>query len=374
MATDGNIEILRGLEQIRRRPGMYVGYCDSRGIAHILEELLAGFLEQVRAGRSTWVEVELLPAEGYRVIANGAWLDTGPFGNEGRTFVEVAFTEVGPRHAGLAFPTANALSQDLHVEIHRDGLFWRQAFSYGRPCAPLQPVGPSDRAELQITFWPDPTIFKDGRDVPPNPLANRLRDLAALHPGTQIRFVNRRNSPARTNAFHLPSGLVDYVRLLNRDAAPLHRDVVTVREAGPPGVEVALQWTAGSNRLLAFANAHPVGRGTHVEGFRRGLTLACKQHLNAVGLWKPGCRPLTWEECSAGLTAAVAVELEWTEFSGKTRDNLLNPEAVAAIQGPVRRALDTFFRDHPAESRAVAARILAACDARRQGRRTSPRP
>jgi DNA gyrase subunit B len=369
--TVEDIQVLRATEHIRKRPGMYVKSCDPRGLACLLDDVMGIFFEHARARSCARLEVELLPGDGYRIADDGDWMPLGSSAEEGKSSVEIVLTTVGAwGRNGITLPVVNALSADLLVEIHRNGMCWKQEYSRGRSCAPLQPVRESTQTRTQITFWPDPLIYKGGYELSPNHLANRLRELAALHRKAELRFVNRRVSPAQADVYRFPDGLADHVRFLNRGCLPLHPSVIAVREEGPSPVEMALQWTAaGETRLWCFVNCEPVPKGTPWEGFRDGLSLAWRRCLWGAGLRPRGDPPLSWVDCAAGLTAVLALEIEEPWFAGATKEELRNPTAVSLVQRPLQRALDAFFQEHPDEARSIAHRILDARNARKNGRR-----
>jgi DNA gyrase subunit B len=366
-----DIVVHTGVECVRKRPGMYIGSCDARGVACLLDYLMRLFFEQAQARSSPSIEVELLPGEGFRIADDGDWLSMEPSRPDGKSWVELLFTTFGAGAGhGYILPVVNALAADLLVELHCNGTCWKQEYSRGRPCAPLQPLRQSTHTGTQITFWSDPLIFKGGCELSSDHLANRLRELAALQRKAEVRFINRRVSPAQAHVYRCPDGLADHVRFLNRGCLPVHPSVITAREEGPSPVEMALQWTAaGGSRLWCFVNSEPVLNGTPWEGFRRGLSLAWRQCLWGAGLLPRKGAPLNWEDCSAGLTAVLALEIEEPWFAGATKEVLRNPEAVSLVQRPLQRALDAFFQEHPDEARSIATRILAAREARRNGRK-----
>jgi DNA gyrase subunit B len=362
-----DIVILPTWAHIRKRPGIYIGSCDQRGLFFLLEALLIDFFfAEVLAGRCTRIELTLLPAEGYCLSGDCVeWAGRGHSGS--RSWVEFVCTEPGVP-SFWAFPIANALTQDFHFEVHRKGERWRQAFSYGRPCGPFQPAGESSWTGIQLTFWPDSGIFKDGRELPAALLAHRFRELAALHRGLQLHLIDRRGPAPYAEVFRCEEGLADHVRFLNQGRTPLHEDVIIAgSEETPSAVEAALQWTEGEGgEVLSWVNGVPARRGTHLEGFRRALTLACGRALRGAGLRESGRLRLDCSDCEAGLTAALAVTLGEPQWTGATKETLLNEEAMRLVQRPLYRTLTTFFNKHPDKARAIIARIHAAHEARCQ--------
>jgi DNA gyrase subunit B len=352
--TAASIEVLSGLEHIRRRPAMYIGDVGAAGLHYLAEELIAQAAEAARAVPRGRVEVELRPDGACRIADNGSGLPAGVLRAHGARAFEFAFTTVPWGHQGLANPAANALSAQLVVEVRRDGQHWRQEHARGQS-SPSQQLGPTDTTGTAITFLPDPLIFTAGTAFSFDRLVARALDLAASRPGLTLALSDQRTNPPQSQSFFFADGVGGLARHVNASRGPVHPTICHARFSSPQGQgELALQWCAAPDELaLAFVNGYRVGAGTHVNGLRAGVARGIVSHLPHLrGL-------LTGEAIRAGLTAILALELQEPYLSGATRERLHNPEVEALVRAAAESALAAFLGDHPTAAEAIAARLLA---------------
>lgn len=359
-----DVQILSGLEPVRRRPAMYIGSTDARGLFFILFELVTNSLAECVAGYGRSVRVTL-HADGSAEVAD-----------DGRTLpddiaVEHVFAVIGPGHGGycpypggrdyLPYTIANALSERLRVAVRSDGCLYQHIFRRGVTHAAVQTGGPPGDRGLTVAFRPDPLIFGDAR-FDSDAIRARLRQLAFLHSGVNITFADEA-SGAR-DGFEFADGVGEYVQFLNEDRRPLHADVIALRgEERGVRYEVGLQWCDGDEELrVSFANHHFTTQGgTHDSGLRSGVAAGLR---DVIGATRPGAGTFEGGDLRAGLTAVVSVWLGDPQFGGATRERLNSPEAEVVVRAAVRRGV----RDYLDANREVAVRILGAVVAARDAR------
>ena len=364
---------------------MYIGSTGSRGLHHLVYEVVDNAVDEAMAGYCDRIVVELLADGGCRVSDNGRGIPVDTVKGEGRSAVEVVLSTL---HAGAKFggkgyqvsgglhgvgvSVVNALSERLEVEVARDGKVWRQEYERGSPLGKLKPVKDVKRTGTKITFWPDPDVFVDEREFKFDVLAQRLREMAFLTKGLEIRLVDQRIEPEQKEVFRYTGGIVDFVKHLNASRAPLHKRVVYFdAKAEEHELEVAMQWTNQyTESIFTFANnINTHEGGMHEEGFRRSLTRVVTTYARSKQLLKDKDEALIGEDCREGLTAIVSVKLRNPQFEGQTKTKLGNTEIRSFVETQMNKHFASFMEEHPTEARVICAKAIAAQRARLEARK-----
>lgn len=397
------IQVLEGLEAVRKRPGMYIGSTGPRGLHHLVYEIVDNSVDEALAGYCDTIEVTILADGAVRVIDNGRGIPVDPHASDPRkSTVEVVLTVL---HAGGKFggggyavsgglhgvgsSVVNALSRRLEVEIRRQGHVWRQSFRDGGvPAGPLERGEETDESGTVITFWPDPTIFET-IDFDYDTLRTRFQQMAFLNKGLTIAVRDERPDSASeedvdgkpelrqpADRFLYERGLVDYVEYLSkgRRAESVHPDVIdfeaedTVRKIS---VEIAMQWTTSyTENVFTYANVINTHEGgTHEEGFRAALTTLVNKYARANNLLKEKDDNLSGEDVREGLTAVISVKLSEPQFEGQTKTKLGNTEAKAFVQKVVGDQLGDWFDRNPTQAKNVIRKAIDAATARMAARK-----
>jgi DNA gyrase subunit B len=376
-----DITVLKGLEPVRQRPGMYIGSTGPTGLHHLVYEIVDNSVDEAMAGYCTRIDVTLLADGGCRVTDDGRGM---PVDNhpeyKGKSAAEVIMTVL---HAGGKFggegykisgglhgvgaSVVNALSSRLDVEIHRDGGKWIQHFAKGgKPQDKLTRAGASKKHGTTITFWPDDTIFEE-TEFRAATLIERLREMAFLSKGLEIRFRDERVDPVLTQEFKFNGGISDFVRHLNSSKEPLFKRVVAYTEAGDDyEVDVAMQWNTGFYEgIHSFANNIATTEGgMHEEGFKKSLTNVVNRYARAKNLLKEKDPNLLGEDIREGLTAILSVKLRNPQFEGQTKAKLGNTEMRSLVEKATNEKLADWLEEHPSEARQALSKATQAAKAR----------
>ncbi|MBN9224882.1 MAG: DNA gyrase subunit B [Microbacterium sp. SCN 70-27] len=398
------IQVLEGLEAVRKRPGMYIGSTGERGLHHLVYEIVDNSVDEALAGHNDLVDVTILPDGAVRVIDNGRGIPVDPHASDpSKSTVEVVLTVL---HAGGKFggggyavsgglhgvgsSVVNALSTRFDVEIRRQGFVWRQSFAHGgKPQSPLAKGEPTDETGTIITFWPDATIFETV-DFDYDTLRTRFQQTAFLNKGLRIILSDLR--PASTyvidgedgqsiemqprDDFHYERGLVDYVEYLNkiRKAEVVNEEIIEVESEDTErhiSLELAMQWTTSyTENVFTFANTINTHEGgTHEEGFRAALTTLINKYARTNNLLKEKDDNLTGDDIREGLTAVISVKLSEPQFEGQTKTKLGNTEAKAFVQKVVGDQLTDWLDRNPAQAKRVIMKAIDAATARMAARK-----
>ncbi len=381
-----NITVLEGLEAVRKRPGMYIGSTGVRGLHHLIYEVMDNSVDEALAGEADQVEIAIHPDNMVTVTDNGRGIPVDMHEKEKRPAAEVVLTVLhaggkfgegggykvsGGLH-GVGVSVVNALSEQLHLTVWRDGFEWTQSYERGAPQGELKKGEPTDRRGTSITFLPDLEIFET-IDYEHQTLEQRFREMAFLTKGLEISFADERGEGSQTT-FKYDGGIVDFVHYLHGQGTreALHKKVVFVEDSGEVGeVEVALQWNNSyQENLLSFANnINTHEGGTHLSGFRSALTRTINAYARQKGELKEKDPNLSGEDVREGLTAIISVKIADPQFEGQTKTKLGNPPVEGYVQTAVNRGLAEFLEENPKEARAIIMKSVQAARAREAARK-----
>ena len=379
------IQVLEGLEAVRRRPGMYIGSTDVRGLHHLVWEIVDNSIDEAMAGFSTHIEIRIQPDGSLRNTDDGRGVPVGMQKQTGRDALEVVHTVLhaggkfggggykvsGGLH-GVGVSVVNALSEWLKVETARDGKIWGQEYRRGDPVAPVKLIGPSHgRHGTTTVFMPDSQVF-DTIEFNFETIAQRVRESAYLTKGVHIRLIDERVSPEQEKSFYFEGGIASFVRHLNKDRETLgNRPIAIERRDGTTSIEVAIQYNDGyAETVLAFANnIHTIDGGTHVTGFRAALTTCLNDWARRQGIIKDSKDNLSGDDVREGLTAVISVKMTDPQFEGQTKAKLGNAEVKGQVQAAVTEGLTQYLDENPGDGRRIIEKSMTAQRAREAARK-----
>jgi DNA gyrase subunit B len=380
--TAASIQVLEGLEAVRRRPGMYIGSTDVRGLHHLVWEVVDNSIDEAMAGHAHNIRVTIATDGTVEVIDDGRGIPVGKHAT-GKDALEVVHTVLhaggkfggggykvsGGLH-GVGVSVVNALSEWLRVETARDGSIWAQEYVRGKPTGPVTKVGPQgDRTGTRTLFRADPEMFET-TEYSFETISQRLRESAYLTKGVWITYIDEREG--RERSFYFEGGLQSFVRHLNRNKEALHlRPIYVERREGETMVEVALQYNdTYTENVLAFANnINTVDGGTHVTGFRAALTSSLNDWARKAGILKANDGNLSGDDVREGLTAVISVKLTDPQFEGQTKAKLGNAEVKGQVQAAVADSLMQYLEENPGDGRKIIDKCLTASRAREAARK-----
>ena len=380
--TAASIQVLEGLEAVRRRPGMYIGSTDVRGLHHLVWEVVDNSIDEAMAGHATRIDVTIAADGTVSVEDDGRGVPVGRHAT-GKDALEVVHTVLhaggkfggggykvsGGLH-GVGVSVVNALSEWLRVETARDGFIWAQEYVRGKPTMPVTKVGPQGhRRGTRTSFRADHEMF-DSTDYSFETITQRLRESAYLNKGLWIRLSDERAD--RERSFYFEGGLVSFVRHLNRNKEVLHaRPIAVEKREGATTIEAALQYNDSfTENVFAFANnINTVDGGTHVTGFRAALTSSLNDWARKAGILKDADSNLSGDDVREGLTAVVSVKLVDPQFEGQTKAKLGNAEVKAQVQTAVAEGIVQYLEENPGEGRRIIDKSVTAARAREAARK-----
>jgi len=376
-----SIQVLEGLEAVRRRPAMYIGDTGARGLHHLVEEVVDNSIDEAMAGHAKRVEVVIHRDSSVTVIDDGRGIPVDTHKTEKKSALEVVLTKL---HAGGKFDSktykvagglhgvgvsvVNALSEWLEAEVKRDGKMYRQRYQRGKTASPITVVGKAAGTGTRITFKADKDIFKAGLAYSFETLTNRLRELAFLNKGLSIKLKDERSD--KEAAFQFEGGIKEFVAHLNKNKNPLHNAIYFEDAREHVGVEIALQYNDGyAENLFAFANnINTVDGGTHLSGFKSSLTRTINAYCKGKNLFKGDDLKIESEDSRAGLTAVVSVKVPQPQFEGQTKAKLGSPEVEGIVASICNEKLSAFFEEHPSVAGKIAEKCLIEARARERAR------
>jgi DNA gyrase subunit B len=384
-ASDYNaesIQVLEGLDPVRRRPGMFIGSTDVRGLHHLVWEVVDNSIDEAMAGHASNVEVRVLVDGAVRVTDDGRGVPVGRHPS-GRDALEIVHTVL---HAGSKFggggykvsgglhgvgvSVVNALSEWLRVETARDGGVWAQEYSRGAPTTAVRKIGPQgDRRGTTTTFKADPDVFET-TEFSFDTISQRLRESAYLNKGLWIRLIDERAD--RERSFYFEGGLVSFVRHLNKNKEALHaRPMYVERREGQTSIEVALQYNDSyAENIFTFANnINTVDGGSHLTGFRAALTRSLNDYARRASILKDADANLSGDDVREGLTAVISVKLVEPQFEGQTKAKLGNPEIKGQVEAAVAEGIGQYLDENPGDGRRIVEKSLIAARAREAARK-----
>ena len=397
-----SIQVLEGLEAVRKRPSMYIGDVNERGLHHLVYEVVDNSIDEAMAGFCDTIDVRILADNSIRVEDNGRGIPTGMHEKEHRSALEVVLTVLhaggkfsknsykvsGGLH-GVGVSCVNALSDLLVAEVHREGKVFVQKYSKGKPITPVEVVGETDQTGTIITFHPDQEIFQQTHVYKYDTLAARLRELAYLNKGIHIRLTDERelvdeyitdendnSKPTgkqvyRSEEFYSEQGLKQFIEYLDAGADTLIPEPICVTSSKIIPIDIALQYNNGfSEKIYSYVNnINTIEGGTHLQGFKMGLSRSLKAYAEKNNLLSKLKDPLAPEDFREGLTAVISVKVAEPQFEGQTKTKLGNPEVTSAVSQATAAALDIFLEENPKLAKIIIDKIVLAATARSAARR-----
>ena len=398
-----SIQVLEGLEAVRKRPSMYIGDVSERGLHHLVYEVVDNSIDEAMGGFCDSIDVRILEDNSIRVLDNGRGIPTGMHEKEHRSALEVVLTVLhaggkfskssykvsGGLH-GVGVSSVNALSDLLVAEVHREGKIFRQTYSKGKPTSGVDVVGECGDTGTIITFHPDPEIFTQTTVYRYDTLAARLRELAFLNKGIRISLTDMRElvdelaedpntgeSKAtgrkvfRSEVFYSTSGLSEFIGYLDAGAQTLIPNPICVTSDKIIPIDIALQYNNGySEKIYSYVNnINTIEGGTHLQGFKMGLSRSLKQYAEKNKLLDKFKGDLAPEDFREGLTAVISVKVAEPQFEGQTKTKLGNPEVTSAVSQATSAAMQTYLEEHPKEAKLIIEKIVLAATARNAARK-----
>ena len=387
---DGSdIQVLEGLEAVRKRPGMYIGSTGPRGLHHLVYEVVDNGVDEALAGYCTKIEVNIHTDNSITIIDDGRGIPIDKHPKEKIPTVEVVLTilhaggkfggegyKVSGGLHGVGVSVVNALSSRMEVKVSRDEGVYEIDFERGKTVEKLHQVGQSTHTGTEVTFWPDPEIFTETLVFDYATLAGRFREMAFLNKGLYIAMHDEREVDAegviKSEIFHYDGGIQDFVKFLNTGKETLHKPIYFEAESDDGTVEVAMQWTMSysTNSVLAFANnINTHEGGTHLDGFKQAVTRTINEYARSKGILKEKDTNLSGDDTREGLAAIVSVKLHNPQFEGQTKTKLGNSEIRPLVQNAVTQGLAEYLEENPTPAKKIISKATQALKAREAARK-----
>ena len=383
-----SIQALEGMEHVRMRPSMYIGDVGIRGLHHLVYEVVDNSIDEAMAGHCNQIDVSINEDDSVSVKDNGRGIPTGIHKKEGVSALEVVMTKIGAGGKfdkdsykvsgglhGVGVSVVNALSDHLTAKVFRDGEIWIQEYSKGKALYPAKKDGVSDDAGTEVTFKPDKSIFKEIHEFSYETLANRLRELSFLNKGIILTLIDKRkkvDGEFIKDVFESKDGLKEFIRFLDENREPLTSDVISMEgEKNDIPVEVAMIYnTSYSENLHSYVNnINTHEGGTHLAGFRRGLTSTLKKYADSSGMLDKLKFDIAGDDFREGLTAIVSVKVAEPQFEGQTKTKLGNREVNSAVSQAVSEMLENYLEENPNDAKIIVDKVILAAQARHAARK-----
>ena len=382
---DGSdIQVLEGLEPVRKRPGMYIGSTGPRGLHHLVYEVVDNAVDEALAGYCSHIEVTIHPDNSITVTDDGRGIPVDLHPKEKIPTVEVVLTVLhaggkfggegykvsGGLH-GVGVSVVNALSTKVQVNVRRDGKEYQIAFDHGVTCEKLHEVGTSEHTGTTVTFWPDAEIFTETTVFDYGTLAARFREMAFLNKGLKISLTDAAPESHR-EVFQYEGGIIDFVKFLNKGRETLNAPIYFEAENADGTVEVAMQWSTSfsANSVMAFANnINTHEGGTHLDGFKQAVTRTINEYARSKGILKEKDSNLSGDDTREGLAAVISVKLHDPQFEGQTKTKLGNSEIRPLVQNAVTQGLAEYLEENPAPAKRIISKATQALKAREAARK-----
>ena len=379
-----SIQALEGMEHVRMRPSMYIGDVGVRGLHHLVYEVVDNSIDEAMAGHCDTIDVWINENNSVSVIDNGRGIPVGIHKKEGVSALQVVMTKIGAGGKfdkdsykvsgglhGVGVSCVNALSNHLKATVYKDGKIWEQEYEKGKAMYPVKPIGETEENGTMVTFTPDDTIFKDTTVYNYDTLAARLRELAYLNKGLKISLTDKRHSDEEgndiTETFLSTEGLPEFIRYLDATREQLTANVISMEgEKNGIPVEVAMVYnTSYSENLHSYVNnINTHEGGTHLSGFRRGLTHTLKKYAESSGMLSKLKFDIAGDDFREGLTAIISVKVAEPQFEGQTKTKLGNREVSAAVSQAVSEMLTDYLEENPDEAKTIVQKVILAAQAR----------
>ena len=379
-----SIQALEGMEHVRKRPSMYIGDVGSRGLHHLVYEVVDNSIDEAMAGYCTSISLEINNDSSLTVEDNGRGIPVGLHKKEGVSALEVVMTKIGAGGKfdkdsykvsgglhGVGVSCVNALSELLVAKVFRDGKEYEQSYSKGKPKAPVKEIGNSDKRGTRVTFTPDKEIFKEVTEFEYEILSNRMRELSFLNKGLTISITDNRKKDkdgnAITETFLSKEGLSEFIQYLDKGRMPIISSVIKMEgEKNGIPVEVAMVYNSSfSENLHSYVNNIDTHEGgTHLSGFRRGLTNTLKKYADSSGLTDKLKFDISSDDFREGLTAVISVKVAEPQFEGQTKTKLGNREVSSAVSQSVSQMLEDYLEENPDDSKIIVQKVILAAQAR----------
>ena len=382
-----SIQALEGMEHVRKRPSMYIGDVGVRGLHHLVYEVVDNSIDEALAGHCDEITVIINADQSLTVEDNGRGIPVGIHKKEGVSALEVVMTKIGAGGKfdkdsykvsgglhGVGVSCVNALSEHLHATVHRDGEIWEQEYERGKAIYAVKNTGKTDKTGTVVTFRPDTTIFTQTIEFNYDTLAGRLRELAYLNKGISVRLIDLRGKDPNEEGelFHSKEGLREFIRFLDANREPLIADVIAMEGSkNDIPVEVAMVYNTSFNENLHsyVNNINTHEGGTHLSGFRRGLTSTLKKYADASGMLDKLKFEISGDDFREGLTAIVSVKVAEPQFEGQTKTKLGNREVSSAVSQSVSEMLENYLEENPNDAKIIVDKVILAAQARHAARK-----
>ena len=383
-----SIQALEGMEHVRKRPSMYIGDVGSRGLHHLVYEVVDNSIDEAMAGYCSSIKIEINKDFSLTVEDDGRGIPVGMHKKEGVSALEVVMTKIGAGGKfdkdsykvsgglhGVGVSCVNALSESLTARVFRDGKEYEQTYSKGKPNSAVKEVGKSDKRGTLVTFTPDKEIFKEVTDFDYDILSNRMRELSFLNKGITISITDNRkkgkDGDHLSETFHSKEGLSEFIKYLDESREPIINDIIKMEgEKNNIPVEVAMIYNSSfSENLHSYVNnINTHEGGTHLSGFRRGLTNTLKKYADSSGLTDKLKFDISGDDFREGLTAVISVKVAEPQFEGQTKTKLGNREVSAAVSQAVSEMLENYLEENPNDSKIIVQKVILAAQARHAAR------